>query len=53
MVSVLESVHVAATGVTYKKGQKVEVSDELAKKYDGTHFKIVKPDTDPKPDKLK
>lgn len=40
MVKILEAFHVAKTGVTYTKGQEVEVSDELAKRHgkDGTGF---------------
>ena len=42
-VKVLESFHVAATGITYTKGQEAEVSDELAKRKEGKYLKILKP----------
>lgn len=44
-VKVLESFHVAATGVTYTKGQEVEVPDELAKRKEGKYLKILKSET--------
>jgi len=43
LVKVLETFQVAATGVTYTKGQELEVSDQLAKRQDGKRFKILKP----------
>lgn len=35
-VKVQQDIRVEATGIEYKKGQEVEVSDELAKRHIGT-----------------
>lgn len=49
LVKVLETFLVSSTGVTYTKGQEVEVSEDLAKRHgkDGTGFlqlvKAIKP----------
>ena len=42
IVKVLESFHVAATGMTYKKGQEAEFSDELAERHEKTGFVEIK-----------
>jgi ribosomal 50S subunit-recycling heat shock protein len=44
-VKIIKSIHIAATGVTYKRGQEVEVSDELAARHEKRGFmRIVKPE---------
>lgn len=44
LAKVLETFHVAATGVTYHKGKEVDIPQELFNKYDGRRFKAVKPE---------
>jgi len=44
VVRILESFHVAATGMTYKKGQEAEFSDELAERHEKTGFIEIKTD---------
>lgn len=55
-VKVLESIHIQSLGITYNKGQEVEVKDEIAEKHIRSgRFELVegkhKPTANPKSEK--